>query len=321
MFPSILNTFNRPTPTDRLNSPSHSALHNTVSSALGQVETVIGIEGPNSVVGTLQYLIKSPDSDGGGHVQSTNKGGTGQTTYTKGDVLVAQSTSVLTKLAIGTDGTALVADSAQPLGVKWGSFPAPTVRTYTSSVVTIWNKPSNLAYIVVEVQGGGGGGGGSTDNNVACGGGGGGGYSRKTIAAASLPVAASIRAGSGGARGAASGGTGGTGVLSFFASILTASGGAGGVGSSGAAGPGGAGGQGVGGDVNSIGGSGQAGFNAQAGGMGGVAYFGGGAAITGTDTAGNDAGDFGGGGSGASSAGSDRAGGAGGNGIVIVYEY
>ncbi len=93
-FPSTLSTFNRPTPTDRLNSPSHSALHNTVSSALGQVEAVIGVEGSASVVGSLQYLIKSPASNGGGHVQGAAFGGTGQTTFTKGNLLVAQSASV-----------------------------------------------------------------------------------------------------------------------------------------------------------------------------------------------------------------------------------
>lgn len=120
-FPSVLNTFNRPTATDRLNSPSHSALHNTVSSALGQVEAVIGVEGPSSVVGTFQYLVKSPASDGGGHIQTVNKGGTGLTSYTKGDLLVATSSSVLTKLSSGVDGRALVANSSVAAGMEWGT--------------------------------------------------------------------------------------------------------------------------------------------------------------------------------------------------------
>src|SRR3990167_8529043 len=108
-FPSTLSTFNRPSTTDRLNSPSHSALHNTVSSALGQVEAVIGVAGANSVVGTFEYHVRSPPSDGGGHVQTANKGGTGQTVYTKGDILVAQSSSVVTKIAVGSDGEVLTA--------------------------------------------------------------------------------------------------------------------------------------------------------------------------------------------------------------------
>ena len=121
MFPSILNTFNRPTATDRLNSPSHSALHNTVSSALGQVEAFIGKAGNGSTVGTLLYDVRSPDSNGGGHVQTANKGGTGQTSYTKGDFLVATSSSVLAKLAVGADGENLIADSSQSAGVRWGA--------------------------------------------------------------------------------------------------------------------------------------------------------------------------------------------------------
>src|SRR3990167_166558 len=100
MFPSVLSTFNKPTTTDKLNSPSHSALHNTVSSAVGQIEAVIGVDGANSVLGTIMSDLRNPDSSGGGHVQTANKGGTGQTAYTKGDILVASSSSVLTKLAI-----------------------------------------------------------------------------------------------------------------------------------------------------------------------------------------------------------------------------
>lgn len=136
-FPSTLSTFNRPSPTDRLNSPSHSALHNTVSSALGQVEAVIGVEGPNSVVGTLEYFIKSPDSNGGGHVQTANKGGTGLTTYTKGDLLVATSSSVLAKLAVSsTAGEVLSTDPNQPTGMKWSGVVANKVAVTTTSVAS-----------------------------------------------------------------------------------------------------------------------------------------------------------------------------------------
>ena len=130
-FPSTLSTFNRPTTTDTLDSPSHSALHNDVSSAVGQVEETIGLS-TTSTVGTLFYDIRSPDSDGGGHVQEANKGGTGQTSYSKGNVLVASSSSVLNKLAIGADDTFLRADSSEATGVTWS--PAPGI--ITSSVIT-----------------------------------------------------------------------------------------------------------------------------------------------------------------------------------------
>lgn len=119
-YPSTYTSFNRPTSTDRLNSPSHSALHNTVSSAVGQIEQTIGLS-TSSLVGTLYYDIRSPDSNGGGHVQTANKGGTGQTSYTKGDVLVASSASVLTKLSVGTDGQIIKANSSVATGITWAN--------------------------------------------------------------------------------------------------------------------------------------------------------------------------------------------------------
>lgn len=134
MFPSVLNTFNRPTTTDRLNSPSHSALHNTVSSALGQVQAVIGTS-TSSAVGTIFYDVRSPDSNGGGHVQTANKGGTGQTTFTKGDLLVATSASVISKLAVGSDGQVLQANSSVAAGVAWSSG-FPSVLANVGSVIT-----------------------------------------------------------------------------------------------------------------------------------------------------------------------------------------
>lgn len=49
-------------------------------------------------------------------------GGTGNTTYTKGDILVASGSSTLTKLNVGTDGQIPVADSTQTTGVKWATI-------------------------------------------------------------------------------------------------------------------------------------------------------------------------------------------------------
>lgn len=46
-------------------------------------------------------------------------GGTGYGSYTKGDILVASGTSILTKLSVGTDGYVLTADSSQPTGTRW----------------------------------------------------------------------------------------------------------------------------------------------------------------------------------------------------------
>jgi len=129
MFPSTISTFNIVSASDRLNSPSHSALHNSVSSVLTQVQTVIGVEGANSVVGSLNYLIKSPASDGGGHIQTANKGGTGITSYSKGDLLVATSSSVISKLVVGVDGQTIISDSSVASGIKWGIPPGIKLGT------------------------------------------------------------------------------------------------------------------------------------------------------------------------------------------------
>lgn len=134
-YPSTFSSFNRPTANDKLNSPSHSDLHNTVSSAVGQIEQFIGLS-TSSAVGSLTYDVRSPDSNGGGHVQTANKGGTGQTSYTKGDLLVASSTSVLSKLAIGSDAQVLSADSSQATGVKWVSNTTQPKVYVSGSVIT-----------------------------------------------------------------------------------------------------------------------------------------------------------------------------------------
>lgn len=132
-FPSILTSYTNPTPTNRLNAPSHSSIESAQNSGLSQLEDVIGVEGANSVVGSFQYIIKSPASNGGGHTQSANTGGTGQTSFTKGDTLVASSSSVLSKLSVGTDGQFISADSTQPTGIRWVNN-APIIGFVTTPI-------------------------------------------------------------------------------------------------------------------------------------------------------------------------------------------
>lgn len=51
-------------------------------------------------------------------------GGTGQSSFTKGDILVAASAAALSKLNVGTDGSVLMADSSTTTGVKWAANPS-----------------------------------------------------------------------------------------------------------------------------------------------------------------------------------------------------
>lgn len=311
MFPSVITSFPKVNPTDRLNNPSHSALENLQSSTIGQIEALIGLEGNSSTLGTLIYDVRSPNSNGGGHVQTANKGGTGQVTYNKGDLLVAQSSSVLTKVASnGVNGNALIQDDTQATGVRWGipnNF--PVVRTYTSSVAQIWIKPSNLSYVVVQVQAGGGAGGNELSISAQAAGGGSGAYTMKIIPVSSLPSAASVFAG-------------GASVLSYFGSILSCTGGKNATTTT----------QGAGGSVllagdisvNGVSGQNMTGSSTTSyGGIGGGAILG--IAGMGRSAAGNngfDSSGYGAGGGGANSTGaSDTFGGAGGGGIIVVYEY
>jgi len=154
MFPSILNTFPRPSTTSRLDNPSHSNLHNTVSSALGQVEAFIGRDGNNSVAGTILYDVRSPASDGGGHVQSAVKGGTGQTTFTKGDILVASGPSTLSKLAVSaTPNDVLVVDSSQAVGVKWATNPFAAKVAITTTTSSIYNTNTEEVLFATSILG------------------------------------------------------------------------------------------------------------------------------------------------------------------------
>ena len=133
MFPSTISTFPIVSPTDRLNNPSHSALHNSVSSVVTQIQTIIGTD--SSTLGTITGDLRNPASDGGGHVQTAVKGGTGQTTYAKGNLLVASSPSVLTKLTVGIDGQVPVADSSVATGIKWATAPGTRIATSGSMMV------------------------------------------------------------------------------------------------------------------------------------------------------------------------------------------
>ncbi len=293
MYPSVLTTFSYPNATDKLNAPSHSSIEGAQSSAIGQLETVIGVEGATSVVGTLQYLIKSSDSDGGGHVQTAVLGGTGQTTFTKGDVFVATSASVISKLAItATDGFALVSDSSVAAGIKWGvPNNEPTVRVYSS--VSTWVKPSTLAYAIVEVQGGGGVGANGASGGTGKGGGGGA-YAKKIVLAADLPTVASIFIAAG--------------LRSHFGSVLVAD--------AGLTGPGGSV---VAGDLNingGNGGDGDAGTQRYPSGQGGEAFLG--TAGKGVNSGAGKAGTNGGGGSGGQNT---AIGGGSVAGIIVITEY
>lgn len=149
-FPSVIASITDPQASDRLNSPSHSGLHQTENDEIEQTQRVIGTSA--STIGTIIGDLRNPASDGGGHVQTAVKGGTGQVTYTKGDILVASGPSVLTKLAIGTDGQILTANSSVATGIGWAVTPRNKLGT-SASAIGLTNSTAQTSLMSVTVPG------------------------------------------------------------------------------------------------------------------------------------------------------------------------
>ena len=66
-------------------------------------------------------------------VLATGYGGTGQSSYAKGNILVASGTGGFAKLSVGTNGTILTADSAETSGVKWAVPASGTVLSVNAT--------------------------------------------------------------------------------------------------------------------------------------------------------------------------------------------
>jgi hypothetical protein len=92
----------------------------------GQTNTT-GISVSTQVLGKILTAVSagsmvSIQLYGPGHYGATvrvSDGGTGQTTYTKGDLIVTPGSTTLNKLGVGADGQMLTADTASTNGVKW----------------------------------------------------------------------------------------------------------------------------------------------------------------------------------------------------------
>lgn len=147
-FPSTFSALVDPQASDRLNNPSHSALHQSENEAIEAIERAIGTD--SSILGTIIGDLRNPNSSGGGHVQTANRGGTGQTSFTKGDMFVATSSSVIAKLAVGANDQVLVADSAQAAGVKWSTNPGTKIGT-SASVISLFNSSSETSLLSVAI--------------------------------------------------------------------------------------------------------------------------------------------------------------------------
>ena len=117
VYPSSILSITNPTAANTLNNPDHAVQHATINDNVTAIENKLGVDN-SSVITSIDYLVKNPLSGGGGHIQTPQFGGTGQTMYNKGDILVGQSSSVLGKQAAGTNGYAVIYDSTQTTGLN-----------------------------------------------------------------------------------------------------------------------------------------------------------------------------------------------------------
>jgi hypothetical protein len=323
----------------------------SISIAATNNGTVVSVGGTGTVQGlTLSGTVTSSGNlTLGGSLSAVNlasqvtgtlpvaNGGTGQTTYTNGQLLIGNTTgNTLTKATL-TAGTGIsITNGAGSISIASTVSGGGDYKMVTFTSPGTWTKPAGLKAVKVTVVGGGGKGGdspGPTGQQGATGGGGGGGAAIRFLPAPSIPgpVSTTVGAASGTSSfGPFASATGGVAASNFLSTpgISNHLGGDGGLGSSG--------------DLNIRGGGGQPGIVASLppgtilsfiGGMGGSSILGGGAKSLaalggpvepfGTSKSGVAGGAYGGGGSGVSrvSQPGTISGGAGTSGVVIVEEF
>lgn len=307
---------------------------NTITDTkVGQWDTAYGW-GDHATGGYLtgnETITLSGDVTGSGTTAITatlgtvavSKGGTGQTTYTDGELLIGNSTgNTLDKATITAGSGISVTNGAGAITIAatgGGGFSNMDVITSSGT----WTNPGSVTKVKVTVVGGGGGGGGSGPPSGGTGaGGGGGGTAIEVITIPTSPVPVTI--GGGGSAGPGGGG-GSSGGTSSFSTYCSATGGGGGPYnySSPGFGPGGSG---SGGTLNFRGGDGNP-KAAGRGGKSGGSYLAEGVynpsdGVAGSVAAGQAGRSYGGGGSGGHNdpGFGTQSGGAGAAGVVIV-EY
>jgi hypothetical protein len=166
----------RGTSSDPLSAPNHADHHRTEDDTIEALQTKVGID--NSVdTNSIDYKLKSTSSSNPGHKHTLANGATDvtatatevnyvagvtssvqtqintlstnktdkSTLTTKGDIYAASAASTPARLAVGSNGQVLTADSAQTTGIKWATPSTQTIlNTYTAGETLV---AGNAVYI------------------------------------------------------------------------------------------------------------------------------------------------------------------------------
>lgn len=120
-FPAGLDSLTNPLSTDTLASPSHSTQHANVNDAVEALQAKVGID--NSAVTTsLDYLGRNAVSK--------------TLVDAKGDLIAGTAADTVARVAVGTDGQVLTADSSAGAGIAWSTItgvPTGSLTAYAGS--------------------------------------------------------------------------------------------------------------------------------------------------------------------------------------------
>lgn len=244
-------------PAAQLPNPSASTLGGVQSHAAVSNEFLTSISTSGVPVGAQPGFSNLSGTAG------ATQGGTGQSSYSTGDMLYASSGTALSKRAIGTTGQVLTVSGGLPV---WSSSSSGSnVQSFTVAGSATWNKPSSGSMTLAQCWGAGGSGGraGSSDGG---GGGAGGAYIEATFVTSTLSSSVTVTIGAGGAAATSDNTDGAAGGNSSFGAFLVAYGGGGGAGNVTGGGGGGGGGGSRSAGASSVGG----GSSFTAGGNGGT---------------------------------------------------
>lgn len=248
---SILKYTSHPTFTATTDIVDKKYVDDTAFSGAGVIDATTVARGVSELATTLETASSTPTGSSGVLViPASNATSTFNSATAALRVVVTQNNGKIDNYFIATStlftnqafsvGTTTISGNLTITGTS--TVASTTIRAFTASTTptTTWTKPSNIKFVIVEVQAAGGNGAAA---GAISGGGGGGGYCKEVIPAAALGSTETVTVG-----GVSGAGTG-TGGPSSFGSHCTTTGGA-----TGSGGDGGAGGTASSGNININGG-------------------------------------------------------------------